>query len=64
MRTCPWCGRENLNVYAYCQGCGRGWAGPPWGSEDSQDESPSGTPGRPSPWRKFWPFGRSRLSST
>lgn len=28
MRRCPWCGRENLNVYAYCQGCGRGFAGP------------------------------------
>lgn len=28
MRKCPWCGRENLNVYAYCQGCGRGFAGP------------------------------------
>lgn len=28
MRRCPWCGRENLNVYAYCLGCGRGFAGP------------------------------------
>jgi plastocyanin len=28
MRQCPWCGRNNLNVYAYCQGCGRGFAEP------------------------------------
>jgi hypothetical protein len=28
MRKCPWCGFENLNVYAYCQRCGRGFAGP------------------------------------
>ncbi len=28
MRTCPWCGRNNLNVYAYCQGCGRGFSDP------------------------------------
>lgn len=28
MKKCPWCGRENLSVYAYCQGCGRGFAGP------------------------------------
>ncbi len=28
MRECPWCHRMNLNVYAYCQSCGRGWAGP------------------------------------
>ena len=26
MKKCPWCGRQNLNVYAYCQGCGRGFA--------------------------------------
>ena len=26
MKRCPWCGRENLNVYAYCQGCGRGFS--------------------------------------
>lgn len=25
MRECPWCGRMNLNVYAYCHGCGRGF---------------------------------------
>lgn len=28
MKECPWCGRQNLNVYAYCLGCGRGFAGP------------------------------------
>jgi uncharacterized membrane protein YvbJ len=26
MKTCPWCGRQNLNVYAYCLGCGRGFS--------------------------------------
>ncbi len=26
MKTCPACGRENLNVYGYCQDCGRGFA--------------------------------------
>ncbi len=26
MKTCPACGHENLNVYAYCQACGRGFA--------------------------------------
>ena len=26
MKTCPACGRENLNVYSYCQSCGRGFA--------------------------------------
>jgi len=45
MRECPWCGRMNLNVYAYCQGCGRGFAGPPW-----QDKPPSKK-------RRWWPFG-------
>lgn len=28
MRECPWCGRMNLNVYGYCQTCGRGFEGP------------------------------------
>ncbi|MFN0093281.1 MAG: hypothetical protein ACKVVT_00675 [Dehalococcoidia bacterium] len=44
MRKCQWCGRENLNVYAYCQGCGRGFEGP----EAS----------KPNPMRKWWPFGK------
>ncbi len=26
MKICPSCGYENLNVYAYCQACGRGFA--------------------------------------
>jgi ribosomal protein L37E len=28
MKKCNWCGRENLNVYAYCQSCGRGFSEP------------------------------------
>lgn len=44
MRECPWCHRMNLNVYAYCQGCGRGWDGPEKASE-------------PSKRRRIWPFG-------
>jgi hypothetical protein len=28
MHRCPWCGRQNLNVYAYCQSCGRGFDRP------------------------------------
>ena len=28
MNECPWCGHKNLNVYSYCQSCGRGLAGP------------------------------------
>lgn len=47
MRTCPWCGRVNLNVYAYCQGCGRGWDGPERRSEDKKK-----------PGRSFWIFGK------
>ena len=45
MRQCPWCGHQNLNVYAYCQSCGRGFDGPE-------------KPARPSkPRRRLWPFG-------
>lgn len=44
MRTCPWCGRQNLNVYAYCQSCGRGF--------DRPEEPPAKR-------RSWWPFGRS-----
>ncbi len=29
MRECPWCHHMNLNVYAYCMSCGRGFDGPP-----------------------------------
>jgi hypothetical protein len=49
MRKCPWCGRMNLNVYAYCQGCGRGFAGPP-----EPEEKPRSRPARK---RWYWPFG-------
>ncbi|MCA9831335.1 MAG: hypothetical protein R3B97_16000 [Dehalococcoidia bacterium] len=45
MRKCPWCGRDNLNVYVYCQSCGRGFDRP---------EEKTG----PSLFKKFWPFGR------
>jgi uncharacterized membrane protein YvbJ len=47
MRKCPWCGRENLNVYAYCQSCGRGFDGP---------EAKSN---KPSPLARFWPFNKA-----
>lgn len=43
MRQCPWCGRQNLNVYAYCQGCGRGFDRP--------------EPKRAERKRRWWPFG-------
>jgi uncharacterized membrane protein YvbJ len=46
MRECPWCGHKNLNVYAYCQRCGRGFDGP--------GEPRKSASGR----RRFWPFGR------
>jgi uncharacterized membrane protein YvbJ len=45
MRQCPWCGHQNLNVYAYCQSCGRGFDGP---------EKPANA-GKPR--RRLWPFG-------
>ena len=45
MRECPWCGRMNLNVYAYCQSCGRGFDGP--------EKKPEG--GKK---RRLWPFGQ------
>ncbi len=48
MRTCAWCGRVNLNVYAYCQSCGRGWDGPE--GESSKSSKKSG--------RSFWIFGK------
>jgi hypothetical protein len=34
----------NLNVYAYCQSCGRGFDGP-----ENKAEAPKK--------RRFWPFG-------
>ena len=47
MRECPWCGRMNLNVYGYCQSCGRGFDGP-----EEKD--------KPRSKRRFWPFSSSR----
>ncbi len=47
MRECQWCGRQNLNVYAYCQSCGRGWDGP----EKAKESTFS-----------FWIFGKKRAN--
>jgi hypothetical protein len=47
MRKCPWCGRENLNVYAYCQSCGRGF-----------DEPPKAPAKKKFTLGNFWPFGK------
>lgn len=38
MRKCPWCGFENLNVYIYCQRCGRGFAGPEDKARDAKND--------------------------
>jgi uncharacterized membrane protein YvbJ len=49
MRKCPWCGRENLSVYSYCQSCGRGFAGP------QEEQAPKK--------RRFpWPFGQKKAA--
>ena len=53
MRECPWCGYQNLNVYAYCQRCGRGFDGPERAASRHADKSNSRR-------RRFWPFSRSR----
>lgn len=45
MRECPWCHHMNLNVYAYCQSCGRGFDGP---GEPKKRGGAS---------RRFWLFG-------
>lgn len=45
MRECPWCHYMNLNVYAYCQRCGRGFAPPPEKEPTLQRK-----------WRALWPF--------
>ncbi len=47
MRECQWCGRQNLNVYAYCQSCGRGWDGPEQKKSNSEG-------------RSFWIFGKRK----
>ncbi len=52
MRECPWCGRQNQNVYGYCQSCGRGFDGPENPDARKAEKSPSAP-------RRFWPFGRS-----
>jgi hypothetical protein len=53
MRECPWCGRMNLNVYGYCQSCGRGFDGP---------ENPDArfADGKAKTSRGLWPFSRSK----
>ena len=38
MKKCNWCGRENLNVYAYCQTCGRGFSEPPQSASSNFNE--------------------------
>lgn len=50
MRECPWCGHKNLNVYGYCQNCGRGFAGP--------EEATADRPKK----RWYWPFGGSKAA--
>ena len=54
MRECPWCGRMNLNVYAYCQSCGRGFDGPEHKDAEKADSRA----------RRmfFWPFGSKPAS--
>lgn len=52
MRECPWCGRKNLNVYAYCQSCGRGFEPPDDEKQESADKK-----GEKSLLKRFWPFG-------
>jgi uncharacterized membrane protein YvbJ len=53
MRECPWCGRQNLNVYAYCQSCGRGFDGP---------ENKDATPKKRFSLGQFWPFGGDKAA--
>jgi hypothetical protein len=50
MKTCPWCGYENLNVYVYCQRCGRGFEEPDNGWEPPKAQE------RRSMWRRLWPW--------
>jgi hypothetical protein len=51
MNKCPWCGRENLSVYSYCQSCGRGFDGP-------EQKAPSNRPPLLDAFKKLWPFPR------
>ncbi len=62
MHECPWCGRKNLNVYAYCQGCGRGFGGPGevapehmLTAEHLGDWLAGGLPGTVKETPAFWP---------
>lgn len=62
MHECPWCGRKNLNVYAYCQGCGRGFSGPGevapehmLTAEHLGDWLAGGLPGTVKETPAFWP---------
>lgn len=71
MHTCPWCGRRNLNVYAYCQGCGRGFAGPEAVGESSMFVAPhlnewfsAGLPARPGAASAFWPVALALAALT
>ncbi|MDZ7727377.1 MAG: hypothetical protein U5Q44_03815 [Dehalococcoidia bacterium] len=52
MRECPWCGRKNLNVYAYCLGCGRGFDPPEEGAPAKQEKKKGGF--------SLWPFGKKK----
>jgi len=50
MRQCPWCGHMNLNVYAYCMACGRGF--------DPPENATNGKKPNESKRRLLrWPFG-------
>jgi hypothetical protein len=51
MRECPWCGHQNLNVYGYCQRCGRGFDGP-----DNPDARLADRPAASG--FRLWPFSR------
>ncbi|MEX0782368.1 MAG: hypothetical protein WD557_06940 [Dehalococcoidia bacterium] len=56
MRECPWCGRQNLNVYGYCQTCGRGFDGPENPDARLADRDTTER-------RRLWPFSRSRTEA-
>jgi uncharacterized membrane protein YvbJ len=55
MRECPWCGRQNLNVYGYCQSCGRGFDGPENPDARHADRGSA-------PRFRLWPFSRREVS--
>jgi hypothetical protein len=41
----------NLNVYGYCQRCGRGFSGPEDAADDAKPKK-----------RWYWPFGGSKAA--